>query len=79
MSSVKIYLTGSQGKFGDINDDGAVDTIDFALLKQYLLGKTVDINEEMADLDGDKSITAMDFAVFKKYLLGQITELPVIP
>jgi DUF1680 family protein len=79
MSSVKIYLTGNQGNFGDINNDGTVDTIDFALLKQYLLGKTVDINEEMADLDGDKSITAMDFAVLKKYLLGQITELPEIP
>lgn len=78
MSSVKIYETGSQGKYGDINDDGAVDTIDFALLKQYLLGITVQINEDMADLNGDKSITAMDLAVFKKYLLGQITELPAI-
>lgn len=78
MSSVKIYETGSQGKYGDINDDGAVDTIDFSLLKQYLLGITVQINEDMADLNGDKSITAMDLAVFKKYLLGQITELPAI-
>jgi hypothetical protein len=46
-----------------------------ALLKQYLLGMSVEINIDMADLDGDASVTAMDFAVLKKYLLRQITGL----
>lgn len=78
MSSVKIYSNSSQGIYGDINDDGAVDTIDFALLKQYLLGMSVDMNMDMADLDRDDSVTAMDFAILKKYLLGILTELPYI-
>lgn len=76
MSSVKIYENSSQGKYGDINDDGTVDTIDFALLKQYLLGTVTEINTNMADLDGDNAVTATDFAILKKYLLGQISELP---
>lgn len=74
MSSVKIFLTGSQVKYGDVNMDGTVDTIDFALLKQFLLGADVKIDSAAADLDGDKAVTAMDFAVLKQYLLGQITE-----
>jgi hypothetical protein len=76
--SFKIYTNSSQEKYGDLNNDGTINTIDFAILKQYLLGMQIDINLQMADLDGDKSVTAMDLAVLKKYLLGQITELPLV-
>ncbi len=75
MSSVKIFPTVSQVKHGDVNSDGTVDTLDYALLKQFLLGADVTIDSAAADLDGDEAVTAMDFAVLKKYLLGQITEL----
>lgn len=63
--------------YGDANGDGSVDSIDMALLKQYLLGQTVNINNGALDLDRDASITSLDLAVLKKYLLGQVKTLPV--
>ncbi|QNU65479.1 carbohydrate-binding protein [Ruminiclostridium herbifermentans] len=62
---------------GDLNSDGSIDAIDFALLKKYLLDSSEDISEENADLNGDGEINALDFALMKKYLLGVITEFPV--
>jgi pectate lyase len=62
--------------YGDLNSDGSVDTIDFALFKQYLLGQSVSIRLEAADLDSDSSVTTIDYAILKKYLLGQINSLP---
>lgn len=61
---------------GDINSDGSIDAIDFALLKKYLLDSTENISKENADLNADGDINAIDFALMKKYLLGAITEFP---
>ncbi len=66
-----------QIKYGDINNDATIDTLDFAVLKMYLLGQTVAIKNEAADLDSDKEITILDMAILKKYLLGLVTTLPV--
>jgi endoglucanase len=66
-----------QTKYGDINTDGEIDSIDFSLLKIYLLGKSQIIDTKSADLNLDGSIDAIDFSIFKRYLLGQISVLPV--
>lgn len=63
-------LTISTIKKGDINKDGNVDAIDFALLKKYLLNDSIDIDKEAADLNNDDSIDAIDFALLKKSLLN---------
>lgn len=63
--------------YGDVNSDGSIDTLDFALIKQYLLKITTNLNLEAADLNSDESVDTLDFAILKKYLLGQITTLPV--
>ncbi len=61
---------------GDINNDTVVDSVDFALLKSYLLGKTTTLpNLEAADTNGDGTVDAMDFAVLKQYLLGLVKTL----
>ncbi|RCX14841.1 hypothetical protein DFR58_11475 [Anaerobacterium chartisolvens] len=78
-ASVKVYTGGSEQKYGDVNDDGSINTTDFALLKQYLMGMQVDINLQAADLNGDNSVTSVDFAILKQYLLGLIEELPLTP
>ncbi len=66
-------------KSGDINKDGAVNSIDLATLKSYFWGIPTTIANpvaETADINGDGSIDALDYAVLKKYLLGVIDSLP---
>lgn len=63
-------------KYGDVNNDGVVDSIDYATVKSYLLGKGTIANLTAADTNFDKAVDAIDFANLKKFLLGTIT-LPV--
>ncbi|EPR13741.1 polysaccharide deacetylase family protein [Ruminiclostridium papyrosolvens] len=63
-------------KYGDVNNDGVVDSIDYATVKAYLLGKGTIANLTAADTNFDKTVDAIDFANLKKFLLGSIT-LPV--
>jgi len=68
----------SEGLFGDLNGDNSVDSIDFALLKGYLLyNRTPSINNwvERADVYKDGTINSLDLAIFKKYLLGMTNSL----
>lgn len=68
------------GIVGDINNDGTVNSIDYAQMKSYLTG----INGEQpaeddlwaGDLNGDGTIDSIDYALMKSYLLGKINEFP---
>lgn len=65
---------------GDANLDGVKDALDYAILKQYLLGLTT-LNHDILhflDLNLDGTTDAIDLSIFKQYLLGKITYLPVI-
>ncbi|OPZ92247.1 MAG: Endoglucanase E-4 precursor [Firmicutes bacterium ADurb.Bin419] len=72
-------------KYGDLNSDGNANSIDFGLMKQYLLGilklpeNTADANKfkTAADLNGDKSVNSLDFGLFKSRLLGLISKFPI--
>ena len=56
---------------GDLNDDGKINSIDFALLRCELLGiPHAGINKAAADLNGDGKINSIDFANLRKHLLG---------
>ncbi|HEX2926135.1 MAG TPA: dockerin type I domain-containing protein [Ruminiclostridium sp.] len=83
-NSVTTFVGGSNsnpGIYGDVNGDKAVDAIDFALYKQYLIGQISTFPAQnglkMADVNGDGNVDALDFAIIKKFLLGNITKLPV--
>ncbi|OPX42278.1 xyloglucanase Xgh74A precursor [Ruminiclostridium hungatei] len=58
---------------GDLNGDKAVDALDLALMKSYLLGKIVDFpvvdGLKAADMNKDNSIDSLDYAALKIYLL----------
>ncbi len=60
-----------EGKIGDVNEDGNVDSIDSALLKKYLLDPSISINKVNADINLDGEINAIDFAKLKMMLLGK--------
>lgn len=63
---------------GDINGDGNRDSIDFGMLRKYLLGFINSFDYEYgikaADVNGDGNINSIDLGIYKKYLLGIITE-----
>ena len=54
---------------GDVNEDGNVNAVDFAILRQYLLGK-VSFVSATADLNQDDSIDSIDFGMLRNHLLG---------
>lgn len=55
---------------GDVNRDGAVDALDFALVKRYLLtGAEEGMDLHSADVNKDNSVNAIDLALIKSYIL----------
>jgi beta-xylosidase len=66
----------STDKLGDLNSDGQIDVMDFALLKKQLLGIETLKNPQLADLDASGTVDVLDFSLLKKYLLGAITVFP---
>lgn len=72
---VKYSTSEQQLVYGDYNNDGNVDALDFASLKKYILTpdhayiKNVDVNL-------DNEVNAVDLAIVKKFLLGLVTKLP---
>lgn len=78
MSLVK--KTSDTFKYGDIDGNGKVDSIDFALLRKYILridkGFEYAHGAEAADVNGDGKINSIDFAHMRLYLLGQISAFP---
>lgn len=67
---------GTSGKLGDLNLDGQIDVMDFALMKKYLLGIETLKDAKLADLDASGAVDVMDYSLFKKYLLGMIITFP---
>ena len=69
-------------KYGDVDQDGSITSLDFATVKKHLLGIEILTGDKftIADVDGDKSITALDLGYIKKYLLGMATyeDFPVV-
>ncbi|AEV68693.1 DUF3237 family protein [Acetivibrio clariflavus] len=63
-------------KRGDINSDGDINSIDFALYKLYLLGGYQINDITVADLNGDGSANSIDYGYLKLYLLGRISTFP---
>lgn len=62
--------------YGDLNQDGSIDALDFALMKAHLLGGSELPNPSVADLDADGNINALDYSLLKQYLLNVIDKFP---
>jgi len=56
--------------FGDVNDDGVVNSMDVSLLRMYLAGHSVVINAANADVNADGVINSMDLTLLRMYLAG---------
>lgn len=77
----KFNSHGPDTMYGDLDGSKDISSIDFSLLKQYILGAIdkfpSDDGRIAADLDGNNSIDAIDFVLMKEYLLGKRTKFPV--
>ncbi len=77
ISTHSLYANNSVTTYGDINSDGNIDAIDYAVLKKVLLGSDLQgINLSAADVNLDGQVDAIDFAVLKSYLMKIIDSLP---
>jgi len=56
--------------WGDVNDDGAVDSVDLMMLRLYLAGHPVPINRAAADVNADGVINMVDEIMLSMYLAG---------
>ena len=64
-------------KYGDVNDDGTIDSLDLTMLKRYILRKLTIDNLTVADLNGDNSADSLDVTILKRYLLRKLSSFPV--
>lgn len=71
MYSEVYSATGTDIISGDINNDGVIDSLDAALLSDYLLGKaaiTYKNADKTADLNSDGCVDAFDLVLLRKCL-----------
>ena len=78
-------VSSAESLIGDVNGDNDVNSIDYALMRSFLLGTIEDFPVEdgmwSADTNGDGEINSIDFGLMRKYILGMIkvflkTEIP---
>lgn len=68
--------TPSNGEyiFGDLNGDKLVNSIDFALMRNYLLGFSIEFTYDKgikaADVNQSGKVDSIDFALLRSFLLG---------
>ncbi|MEE0947048.1 MAG: dockerin type I domain-containing protein [Acutalibacteraceae bacterium] len=74
IDEVKTGYTALSFPLGDTNGDNTVTTSDMALLKLFLSGQNIRINENSSDVNMDGQITTADLSLIKLYLAGQIKE-----
>ena len=64
----------NNGVKGDVDGNGTLNSIDFAYVRQFLLGmiKTFPSSngDKAADMDGNGSVNSIDFALMRQRLLG---------
>lgn len=65
--------------YGDLNEDGMINTMDAALLRRCILhfGNNNYIDFNAADLDGDGVVDSVDYTILTRYILNIIDRLPV--
>lgn len=73
-----VFVPAAQSLRGDVNDDGAVDFRDYAIVKRIILQTYEPGAEERAaaDIDGDGEIGPTDYLMIKRDVLGLLSLNP---
>ena len=77
-ASVTITVSLSAG-YGDVNNDGGVDTADALMVLQNSVGLRYlsEVQETAADVNGDGYVDAADAILILRYHVGLIDSFPV--
>ena len=61
--------------YGDVNGDGKITAVDYAKIKNYVLGNSnlTDAQIEASDVNHSKTVTAADYGKLKNVVLGKST------
>ena len=63
---------------GDVDQNGSIDSLDFARYRLFLIGKISSLPDE-GDINGDGSKDSLDFAMLRQHLLGKIDLTKLTP
>lgn len=55
---------------GDLNGDKITNSLDYVLMRRYLLNTGLNIVQKAADLNGDKIINSLDYVLLRRTLLN---------
>ena len=70
-AELQVTVTGDF-VFGDVNGDGNINGLDYAMVKRHVLG-TYTISGaalDAADVNGDGNVDGLDYAMIKRHVLG---------
>ena len=69
-------FTEVEVQYGDVNNDGEINTADLVYISKYLAGHEIpeSVNITNGDINGDGKITQADLVVLGKYVSGNYTE-----
>lgn len=67
-------VTASARALGDVNGDGATNSVDALQILNYAVGNPTTINEKYADVNGDGAINSSDALVILTISVGSYTE-----
>lgn len=58
---------------GDVNGDGKVTSVDYMMIKNYIMGRgtLTEDQKKRADVDGDGKITSRDYMMVKNIIMGR--------
>lgn len=62
---------------GDMNQDGVLDGMDLAILRQLVTGNADFVQTGIGDLNGDGTLSGSDVSLLQHYLLGEPLTFPV--
>ncbi len=75
------YFNNINSKMGDINNDGIINSVDYVIVKRYILGfRILDNNEKIiADINYDNRVDNSDNLLIQKYILGDTSAIKSKP
>ena len=67
------------GNYGDVDDDGVVDSSDYQMIADYVVGKITLTPDQLtrADVTGDGNVTMADALWVQRYIDGDVNTFPV--
>ncbi|ACL76467.1 glycosyl hydrolase 53 family protein [Ruminiclostridium cellulolyticum] len=81
INNYTVSAAAPQLLYGDVDVSGEVNSLDYALIKSYLLGNITDFpdvnGKKAADVNGDGSIDSLDISLIKSFILGIIERFPI--